>query len=74
MTRPSVELADWRHVRIAPGRARRVRFTVRADQFGYYDAAMRRRVDPGTVRLTVGPDAATGDTVRLTLTEGRSPS
>ena len=74
VTRPSVELADWHHVRIAPGRTRRVRFTVRAGQFGYYDAAMRRRVDPGTVRLTVGPDAATGDTVRLTLTEGRSPS
>lgn len=67
VTRPRVELADWRRVEIAPGRTRRVSFRVSADMFAYVDRHMRRRVDPGEVEVIVGPDSVRGQPVRLSL-------
>lgn len=72
VTRPLVELADWQRVEIMPGRTKKVRMRVNAEMFGYYDRTMRYRIDPGEVDVIVGPDAATGQAVRLRLVQGRS--
>ena len=69
VTRPIVELADWRSVDIEPGATASVSFRVTAEMFGYYDREMQWRVDPGEVDVIVGPNAAYGTRARITLTE-----
>lgn len=68
VTRPIVELADWRSVEIAPGKTTTVTFKVTPGMFGYYDRDLQWRVDPGAVDVIVGPNAAYGTRARVTLT------
>ena len=68
VTRPLAELVDWRPDDLDPGQTAAVTFTVTADLFGYYDRAMRWRVDPGEVDLMVGPHSAALTRARVTLT------
>ena len=70
VTRPLLELADWRAVELEPGASTTVVFAVTARMFGYHDREQRWRVDPGEVEVMVGPDAATLQRLRLTLVEG----
>lgn len=67
VTRPLVELADWRCIDLEPGQERTVTFKVTAAMFGYTDQTNRWRVDPGAVDVIVGPNAARGERVRLTI-------
>lgn len=71
VTRPLVELADWRVVDLEPGESTKVVFKVTPRMFGYHDRELRWRVDPGEVDVMVGPNAAYFDRVRLTLVDGR---
>ncbi|WP_323095297.1 glycoside hydrolase family 3 N-terminal domain-containing protein [Intrasporangium sp. YIM S08009] len=67
VTRPLVELTDWAVVDIEPGAAREVLFDVRAEQFAYYGRDLTARVDDGAIELLTGPDAATLQSVTLTI-------
>jgi beta-glucosidase len=67
VTRPLVELLDWRAVDLAAGATERVEFTVVPGQFAYYDGQMQERVDEGEVVLLTGPSSGSlsGVSVRV---------
>ena len=67
VTRPLVELTDWAVVELEPGAAREVLFDVRAEQFAYYGRDLTSRVDDGAIELLTGPDAASLQSVTLTI-------
>ncbi len=69
VTRPIVELADWRTVDIGPGETTTVTFRVTPEMFGYYDREMAWRIDTGEVDVIVGPNAAYGSRERLLVVE-----
>jgi len=68
VTRPLVELLDWRLVDLEPGQSEDVTFEVSATAFSYFGIALTERVDEGEVLLLTGPDAATLQQVSLRVT------
>jgi beta-glucosidase len=74
VVRPQVELADWRLIRLEPGRSTRVSFRITADLFGYWGRDLTYRVDPGEVDVIVGPNSARGSSARLTITGDQRPA
>lgn len=58
ITRPVRELRGFKKIALVPGETRLVEFLVTPDHLSLYDAAMERRVEPGTFTLMVGPHSA----------------
>ncbi|MCO6009004.1 glycoside hydrolase family 3 C-terminal domain-containing protein [Actinoallomurus purpureus] len=58
VVRPVRWLAGWARVRLEPGAAARVEFTVHADRTAFTDADLRRVVEPGRVDVAVGGSSA----------------
>jgi beta-glucosidase len=69
VTRPLLELADWVSVALEAGATGTATFTVTPAQLSYYDRTMTLRIDAGEAVVTVGPDASTGTSARITVTE-----
>jgi beta-glucosidase len=69
VTRPLLELADWVSLELDPGDTGTARFTVTPAQLSYYDRTMSLRIDPGDAVVTVGPNASSGASVRITVTK-----
>ena len=67
VTRPLTELVDWVELDLAPGETGTATFTVHAEQFGYYGRDNARRVDPGEIALSAGPDALHGSELSITV-------
>ncbi|MFB9834863.1 fibronectin type III-like domain-contianing protein, partial [Actinoallomurus acaciae] len=57
VVRPMRWLAGWARVRLAPGAAARVTFSVHADRTAFTGADLRRIVEPGTIEAAVGSSA-----------------
>jgi len=53
---------------LEPGAVGTATFTVTPAQLSYYDRTMTLRIDPGEAVITVGPDASSGATARITVT------
>jgi beta-glucosidase len=68
VTRPLLELADWVGLVLDPGATGTARFTVTPAQLSYYDRGMALRIDPGDAVVTVGPDASSRASARITVT------
>ncbi|WP_433179403.1 glycoside hydrolase family 3 N-terminal domain-containing protein [Actinoallomurus sp. CA-150999] len=58
VVRPVRWLAGWARVRLEPGAAARVAFTVHADRTGFTGADLRRVVEPGRIDVAVGASSA----------------
>jgi beta-glucosidase len=69
VTRPMLELADWRSLQLQAGAAGTATFTLTPEQLSYYDRTMTLRTDPGEAVVTVGPDASSGVSARVTVTQ-----
>jgi beta-glucosidase len=69
VTRPLVELLDWRVVDLAAGAAEDVVFDVAADAFAYFGPDQVARLDAGEIVLMTGPDAAMLQPVSLKVTD-----
>ena len=54
LVRPVKELKDYRRVRLGPGEAEEVRFTLPKKDMGFYDNEGKYRVEDGLFRLYVG--------------------
>jgi len=67
VTRPVRELKRFERVTLRPGESRTVRFTLRADDMGFYDLDMRRVVEPGAITLFAGGSSAATLEAHLTL-------
>ena len=69
VTRPLLELADWVSLELDAGATGTATFTITPAQLSYYDRTMTLRIDPGEAVVKVGPDASSGASVRITVTE-----
>lgn len=69
VTRPLLELADWVSLELDAGATGTAKFTVTPEQLSYYDRTMTLRIDPGEAVVTVGPNASSGISARITVTE-----
>jgi beta-glucosidase len=69
VTRPLLELADWVSLVLEVGAIGTAMFTLTPEQLSYYDRTMTLRTDPGEAVVTVGPDASSGASARITVTD-----
>jgi len=58
VVRPVRSLAGWARVRLAPGEAARVEFTVHADRTSFTGRELRRIVEPGVIEVAIGRSSA----------------
>jgi beta-glucosidase len=60
VSRPVKELKGFEKISLEPGEAEKVSFTLTKEDLHYYGTSRHWGVDPGTIRLWVGPDATQG--------------
>jgi beta-glucosidase len=65
VTRPVIELKDFKRISLQPGETKTVEFTITPDKLWFYDLNMKRVVEPGTFDIMVGPSSAKHQTVKL---------
>jgi len=66
VTRPLLELKGFRRVTLEPGEKRTVTFDIKPSDLWFYNAAMKRVVEPGTFTIFAGPNSV--DLKKATLT------
>jgi len=54
VTRPVQELKGFRRVHLAPGDSKKVDFPLGFDELSFYDAKMKRVVEPGRFEIMIG--------------------
>ncbi len=65
VTRPVMELKDFRRVALAPGESKTVTFNLTPDKLAFFDLDMRRTVEPGWFDIMVGTSSAETRKVKL---------
>ncbi|MFL6331812.1 MAG: glycoside hydrolase family 3 N-terminal domain-containing protein [Pyrinomonadaceae bacterium] len=65
VTRPVLELKDFKHVSLAPGESKTVTFTLTPDKLSFFDLNMRRTVEPGWFDIMVGTSSVNTRKVKL---------
>lgn len=65
VTQPLKRLIGYRKVKLAPGEAAVVSFSVGAGELAILDAAMNKTVEPGEFTLWIGPNASSGESVSI---------
>jgi beta-glucosidase len=65
VTRPVMELKDFKRISLAAGESRTVEFVITPDKLSFYDLNMNRRVEPGWFDIMVGTSSAKYQTARL---------
>ena len=65
VTRPVMELKDFKRVSLAPGERKTVQFTITPDKLSFLDLNMNRTVEPGWFDIMVGTSSAKHQTVKL---------
>jgi hypothetical protein len=68
VTRPLPELADRVSLVLDAGAVGTATFRLTPEQLSCYDRTMTLRIDPGEAVVTVGPDASSGLSARITVT------
>jgi beta-glucosidase len=66
VTRPLLELKGFQRVTLEPGQQRTVSFDIRHSDLWFYNADMKRVVEPGTFTIFAGPNSV--DLKKTTLT------
>jgi beta-glucosidase len=67
MTRPVMELRRFRRVALRPGQSGVIRFDLSANDLAFYNAQMKRVVEPGFFRVFVGGNSRDVKDARFTL-------
>jgi beta-glucosidase len=67
VTQPVKELKGFERVRLAPGEATTVRFTLTSETFQMWNAAMQRVVEPGEFEIMTGPNSVELQSVTLSV-------
>jgi len=67
VTRPLLELKGFRRVTLEPGESRTVSFDIKPSDLWFYNAEMRRVVEPGTFTIYAGPNSAELKKTTLTV-------
>jgi beta-glucosidase len=66
VTRPLLELKGFQRVTLEPGEARTLSFDIKPTDLWFYNADMKRAVEPGTFTIFAGPNSV--DLKKTTLT------
>lgn len=67
ITRPVKELKGFERIHLAAGESKTVTFTIGADQLSFYNADLKKVVEPGDFDIMVGHDSRNLKTARLTV-------
>jgi beta-glucosidase len=65
VTRPVMELKDFRRISLAPKERRNVSFTITPDKLSFLDLNMKRVVEPGRFEIMVGTSSAKFEKISL---------
>ena len=69
VTRPVLQLRGFQRVTLQPGENRTLTFTLTPRSLQFWNADMRRVVEPGEFEVHVGPNSVNLQTAVLTVTE-----
>lgn len=67
VTRPVMQLRDFKRITLKPGEKKTVSFTIAPDMLSMLNLDMHRVVEPGTFAVMVGPSSDQTSTVTLTV-------
>ena len=67
IARPVKELKGFERIHLAAGESQTVTFTIGADQLSFYNADLKKVVEPGDFDIMVGHDSRNLKTARLTV-------
>lgn len=70
VTRPVLELKGFQRLALAPGETKKVDFTITPEALGFWDANMKRTVEPGEFDIFVGPNSVDLKSAVLTVAAG----
>jgi beta-glucosidase len=70
VTRPVLELKGFQRVALAPGETKRVDFKITPEALSFWDAQMKRTVEPGEFEILVGPNSVDLKSAVLTVAAG----
>jgi beta-glucosidase len=65
VTRPLMELKDFKRISLAPGESRAVEFVITPDKLSFLDLQMKSVVEPGWFNIMVGTSSVKFETARL---------
>jgi len=65
VTRPVMELKDFRRISLAPGESKRVEFVITPDKLSFLDLNMNHTVEPGWFDIMVGTSSVNYQTAKL---------
>lgn len=65
VTRPVLELKDFRRISLAPGESRTITFTITPDKLAFFDLNMQRVVEPGVFEIMVGASSVKWQKAKL---------
>jgi beta-glucosidase len=65
VTRPVMELKDFRRISLAPGESKTVEFVIAPDKLSFLDLNMKNVVEPGVFDIIVGTSSVKYETVKL---------
>ena len=65
VTRPIMELKDFRRISLAPGESKTVEFVITPDKLSFLDINMKSVVEPGWFDIMVGTSSVRYETVKL---------
>jgi len=70
VTRPIMELKDFKRVSLAPGESKTLEFVITPDKLSFLDLNMKSVVEPGWFDIMVGTSSVKHETVKLEVSKG----
>jgi beta-glucosidase len=70
VTRPVMELKDFKRISLAPGESQTVEFVITPDKLAFYNLNMENVVEPGVFNLMVGTSSVKYQTAKLEVVAG----
>jgi beta-glucosidase len=70
VSRPIMELKDFKRISLAPGESKTVEFVITPDKLSFLDLNMKSVVEPGMFDIMVGTSSVKYETVKLEVVKG----
>ncbi len=68
VTRPIMELKDFKRISLAPGESKTVEFVITPDKLSFLDVNMKSVVEPGLFNIMVGTSSVKYETIKFEVT------
>jgi beta-glucosidase len=67
VARPVRELKGFQRITLAPGRSRKVEFTLGRDELRFWNIDMKNMVEPANITVWIAPDSTQGTPAEFTI-------